>query len=248
MHHLIFVYKFVSLFLKWINKDSFSIFPHNHFSFSLFPFFSCFLLSFPGSPQTHLIVLPRCINFVLHMEYKFIKMVSELFFWRALLCIFVCFFLSFFLLALFLSFVSFFSAMVTESEFKSIMLANDFNDPHNFLYLHLNENPSLSLVSLVLESQNYHSWSKSFATTLSAKNKMQFIDGSAPEPEKTNPTYQAWKRYNNMVVSWLTHLVSSGKVSCGLKNLRKYGRISNLDFFSRKFATYIWFTARSIFP
>ena len=98
--------------------------------------------------------------------------------------------------------------MATESESKSIMLANDFNAPHSFLYLHPSENPTLSLVSLVLESQNYHSWSKSFATALSAKNKMQFIDGSTPKPEKTDPMYQAWKRCNNMVVSWLTHSVS----------------------------------------
>ena len=66
--------------------------------------------------------------------------------------------------------------MATESESKSIMLANDFNAPHSFLYLHPSENPILSLVSPVLESQNYHSWSKSFATALSAKNKMQFIE------------------------------------------------------------------------
>jgi len=98
--------------------------------------------------------------------------------------------------------------MATESESKSIMLANDFNAPHSFLYLQPSENPVLSLVSPVLESQNYHSWSKSFATALSAKNKMQFIDGSAPEPEKADPTYQAWKRCNNMVVSWLTHSIS----------------------------------------
>jgi len=27
-------------------------------------------------------------------------------------------------------------------------------------------------------------------------------------PTKTDPTYQAWRRCNNMVVSWLTHFVS----------------------------------------
>ena len=91
---------------------------------------------------------------------------------------------------------------------SKVVVTNDFNAPHSFLYLHPNENSIISLVSPVLESHNYHSWSKSFAIALGAKNKMEFIDGIAPEPDKIDPTYQAWRRCNNMVVSWLTHSVS----------------------------------------
>ena len=46
-------------------------------------------------------------------------------------------------------------------------------------------------------------------TALSAKNKLEFIDGTAQEPSKKDPTYHAWKRGNNMVVSWIVHSVSS---------------------------------------
>lgn len=46
-------------------------------------------------------------------------------------------------------------------------------------------------------------------TTLSTKNKVEFIDGSAPQPLASDRLYGAWKRYNNMVVSWLVHSVSS---------------------------------------
>ncbi|KHN43622.1 hypothetical protein glysoja_045377, partial [Glycine soja] len=76
------------------------------------------------------------------------------------------------------------------------------------LYLHPSENPVVALVSPVLDSSNYHSWSRSMVTTLSAKNKVEFINGNAPEPLKTDRTYGVWSRCNNMVVSWIMHSVS----------------------------------------
>nr|KYP72716.1 hypothetical protein KK1_005316 [Cajanus cajan] len=79
---------------------------------------------------------------------------------------------------------------------------------HNFLYLHPSKNPATALVSPVLDSTNYHSWSRSILTALSAKNKIEFVDGSAPQPPKSDVTYPTWKRCNNMVVSWLVHSVS----------------------------------------
>lgn len=45
-------------------------------------------------------------------------------------------------------------------------------------------------------------------TALSAKNKVEFINGNAPEPLKTDRTYGAWSRCNNMVVSWIVHSIS----------------------------------------
>ncbi|KHN11067.1 hypothetical protein glysoja_041366, partial [Glycine soja] len=59
-----------------------------------------------------------------------------------------------------------------------------------------------------LDSSNYHSWSRSMVTALSTKNKVEFINGNAPEPLRTDRTYNAWSRCNNMVVSWIVHSVS----------------------------------------
>nr|KYP44658.1 hypothetical protein KK1_033817 [Cajanus cajan] len=78
----------------------------------------------------------------------------------------------------------------------------------SFLYLHPSENPTIALVSPVLDSNNYHSWSRSMITALSAKNKVEFVDGSSPEPPKTDQMHGAWRRCNNMVVSWIVHSVS----------------------------------------
>jgi len=78
---------------------------------------------------------------------------------------------------------------------------------HNFLYLHLNKNPAMALVSHVLDPTNYHSWSRSMITALSAKNKVEIIYGSVPQPAKIDTSYSSWKRCNNMVVSWIIHSV-----------------------------------------
>ena len=78
----------------------------------------------------------------------------------------------------------------------------------SYLYLHPSENPTVALVSPVLDSSNYHSWSRSMVTALSAKNKVEFINGNALEPLRTDRTYNAWSRCNNMVVSWIVHSVS----------------------------------------
>ncbi|WVZ17643.1 hypothetical protein V8G54_010625 [Vigna mungo] len=82
------------------------------------------------------------------------------------------------------------------------------DSPHSYLYLHPNENPTISLVSPVLNNTNYHSWNRSFVTAISAKNKVEFVLGSAPQPAQTDATFHAWFRCNSMVVSWLLHSVS----------------------------------------
>ncbi|WVY89153.1 hypothetical protein V8G54_034667 [Vigna mungo] len=49
---------------------------------------------------------------------------------------------------------------------------------------------------------------RSFVTALSAKNKVEFVLGSAIQPAKTDVTFPAWFRCNSIVVSWLLHFVS----------------------------------------
>jgi len=46
-------------------------------------------------------------------------------------------------------------------------------------------------------------------TALSEKNKVKFIDGSISKPSTTHALFSAWKRCNDMVVSWLVHSIST---------------------------------------
>jgi hypothetical protein len=45
--------------------------------------------------------------------------------------------------------------------------------------------------------------------SLSAKNKINFVDGSICKPPKHDDLFLAWTRCNDMVVSWILHVVSS---------------------------------------
>jgi len=45
-------------------------------------------------------------------------------------------------------------------------------------------------------------------TALSAKNKLQFVNGSVVEPDKDDFIHNAWTRCNDMVVSWIVPSVS----------------------------------------
>ena len=49
---------------------------------------------------------------------------------------------------------------------------------HSPYYLHPGENPTIVLVSPILDLTNYNSWSHLMLTAISAKNKAEFVDGS----------------------------------------------------------------------
>jgi len=81
------------------------------------------------------------------------------------------------------------------------------NLAQNFLYLQPSENLVTPLVSHLLDSTNYHSWSHLVIIVLSAKNKLEFIKGLIPQPSELDPTFASWIRCNNMVASWLVHSI-----------------------------------------
>ncbi|XP_039019841.1 uncharacterized protein LOC120151472 [Hibiscus syriacus] len=88
--------------------------------------------------------------------------------------------------------------------------SNDsFDNGANPYYLYQSDNPGMILVSQLLFNDNFHSWKRSMMLTLSAKNKLGFVDGSiqAPDPSMVN-WFNAWTRANNLVNSWLLNSLS----------------------------------------
>ena len=77
----------------------------------------------------------------------------------------------------------------------------------NAFYLHPSENPSLILVSPLLDGKNYHLWSRSMRLALSLKNKLGFIDGTLGI-QTAEPLFGAWKRCTTMVLSWTQRSIS----------------------------------------
>ncbi|KAJ8763304.1 hypothetical protein K2173_001442 [Erythroxylum novogranatense] len=60
----------------------------------------------------------------------------------------------------------------------------------------------MTLVASPLTGNNYLPWSIAVKTSLEAKDKICFIDGSFPAP--TNPVlFKKWKRVDSMIKAWL---------------------------------------------
>jgi hypothetical protein len=96
-----------------------------------------------------------------------------------------------------------------QNTFKDSLPNNPSIDPSNPLFLNSGENPALLLVELPLTGENYNTWSRSMLVSLSAKNKIGFVDGSICKPPEHDDLVLAWTRSNDIVVSWILHAVSS---------------------------------------
>nr|GMD40695.1 uncharacterized protein LOC109168309 [Ipomoea batatas] len=80
----------------------------------------------------------------------------------------------------------------------------DPNDPASPFFLHPNENPSLILVSAVLDGRNYHPWAREMEMALLSKNKLGFVDGTVAMPDVNDIRFPYWRRCNTMVSAWIT--------------------------------------------
>ncbi|XP_020879909.1 uncharacterized protein LOC110228098 [Arabidopsis lyrata subsp. lyrata] len=79
---------------------------------------------------------------------------------------------------------------------------------HSPYHLHSSDHPGLILVSDPLDGNNYSVWCVAMTTSLEAKNKIGFLDGSIAKPVESDPYHKIWCRCNSMVKSWLMNSVS----------------------------------------
>ncbi|XP_070664685.1 uncharacterized protein [Malus domestica] len=84
-------------------------------------------------------------------------------------------------------------------------------DASNPLFIHHSDHPAMVLVSKPLNGDNYSTWSRAMKISLSAKNKLGFVDGTVTQPfAETKPDDHApWKRCNDMIVAWIINSIDS---------------------------------------
>jgi hypothetical protein len=79
----------------------------------------------------------------------------------------------------------------------------------NYYFLHNGDNSGLLLFPQPLTSENYNTWSRSISMALSAKNKVQFIDGTLLHSSTLNGLeFRVWKRCNDIVSSCIVNTIS----------------------------------------
>ncbi|XP_074336065.1 uncharacterized protein LOC141673233 [Apium graveolens] len=76
-------------------------------------------------------------------------------------------------------------------------------NPSSHLLLNPSDNPGMKLVSMKFDGNCYSDWKRSMLISLSAKNKVGFVDGSIEKLQNTHTGFKAWDRCNSMLISWL---------------------------------------------
>ena len=77
------------------------------------------------------------------------------------------------------------------------------NDCSNPYYLGSSDNPGSILVSNVFNGVGFMAWKRSMTIAFSAKNKIDFVDGTITQPATTEENYPTWFCVNSMVISWI---------------------------------------------
>ncbi|WCJ39233.1 hypothetical protein M5689_020236 [Euphorbia peplus] len=73
---------------------------------------------------------------------------------------------------------------------------------------HAHDNPSLILVSNVLDGTNYIPWSRSMLLAINAKHKTRFIMNIDQPVDLASDEYRKWKETDDLVFSWILNSLS----------------------------------------
>lgn len=82
----------------------------------------------------------------------------------------------------------------------------DLTNPYR---LESSNNPRTILVTDLLTTENYATWSRSIRRALRAKNKLGFINRTLMKPSlATDLLIELWERCNDMLVSWIQNSIN----------------------------------------
>jgi hypothetical protein len=73
--------------------------------------------------------------------------------------------------------------------------------------LNSNDNPGSVITQVQLRGENYDEWSKAVKTSLRARRKWGFIDGTIKKPEEESSKIDDWWTVQAMLVSWILNTV-----------------------------------------
>lgn len=70
-------------------------------------------------------------------------------------------------------------------------------DPSSIYYIHPSDGTTTQFVSVKFNGNGFHNWKRSMLLTLSAKNKLGFVDGTIAIPSTIAVEYKYW---NHVIV------------------------------------------------
>lgn len=75
-------------------------------------------------------------------------------------------------------------------------------------FLTSSDNYGINVININFDGTIYGKWCRGVLISLSAKNKLGFINRTCPCPALDSPLFEQWKRCNDMVISWLLNLLN----------------------------------------
>ncbi|TMW81216.1 hypothetical protein EJD97_011121, partial [Solanum chilense] len=97
---------------------------------------------------------------------------------------------------------------VTSSSSKNTAAQVEQIDASHPFFLAHSDSPGMNLINTSFDGSNFGSWKRGILISLSAKNKLGFINGTCKCPENESTMYVQWRRCNDMVLSWLLNALS----------------------------------------
>ncbi len=82
------------------------------------------------------------------------------------------------------------------------------SDPSSPYFLNASDSPGSTLVTCLLQGENYPTWRRAMMNALRAKNKLSFVDGSITKPDESAADQQMWEKCNSMVIAWIFNALS----------------------------------------
>ncbi|KAH0770853.1 hypothetical protein KY290_014834 [Solanum tuberosum] len=94
---------------------------------------------------------------------------------------------------------------LSASESRTTSEVVDLTHPY---YLSSSDSPGMNLINVTFDGSSYGNWKRGVLISLSAKNKLDFINGKVEIPSESSPLFGQWKRCNDMVIAWLLNSLS----------------------------------------
>lgn len=90
----------------------------------------------------------------------------------------------------------------TSANATVIMSKNDLSSAY---YIHPSDATTSQLVSSKFNGNRFTNWKRSMMLTLSARNKLGFVNGTITKSDNNSPDLISWERCNDLVISWILH-------------------------------------------
>ncbi|XP_033510811.1 uncharacterized protein [Nicotiana tomentosiformis] len=92
---------------------------------------------------------------------------------------------------------------------NTTIVASNLVDGTHPYFLNSSDSPGKSLINVSFDGTSYENWRRGVLISLSAKNKLGFINGSCQKPVENSPLFAQWRRCNDMVITWMLNSLSN---------------------------------------